>query len=58
MTLCSHFVIPNSSFGWWAAWLCQNEAKLVARPAQWFQAPEAADVDICPASWIKVANTP
>lgn len=56
MTLCRHFVIPNSSFSWWAAWLSENSSKLVVRPSQWLQASEVANVDICPAPWIKISN--
>jgi hypothetical protein len=56
MTLCRHFVIPNSSFAWWAAWLCENKAKLIARPAQWAISPEAVDQDICPPVWIRIPN--
>lgn len=56
MTLCKHFVIPNSTFSWWAAWLSENPQKIVVRPSRWFRAAELKDADICPASWIKVSN--
>jgi hypothetical protein len=56
MTLCHDFVIPNSSFAFWAAWLSENKSKRVARPAQWALAPEVAHQDICPPEWVKVPN--
>jgi hypothetical protein len=56
MTLCQHFIIPNSTFAWWAAWLASSPQKVVVRPAHWFRAPELHDIDICPASWLKVEN--
>lgn len=57
MSQCKHFIIPNSSFGWWAAWLANHPVKQVLRPSNWFRAPEVRDVDICPSSWVKIANT-
>ena len=57
MSRCSHFIIPNSSFGWWAAWLAVHPGKQVVCPAQWFRAPEVRDVDICPASWTRLPNS-
>jgi len=56
MTLCRHFVIPNSSFGWWAAWLSQSPKKIVVRPSRWFQKRGWWDVDVCPPEWIGVSN--
>jgi len=56
MALCRHFLIANSSFSWWAAWLSDNPSKIVVRPSQWFQAQDLKDIDICPPDWIKVSG--
>ncbi len=36
MALCHYFVISNSSFSWWGAWLSRYPEKKVIAPSIWF----------------------
>ena len=54
-SLCDHFVISNSTFAWWGAYLSQNPSKVVVTPSTWFGPDITVDTkDIrCP-SWLTV----
>jgi len=32
MTLCNHFIIANSTFSWWGAWLSESAGKYIIAP--------------------------
>lgn len=52
-SLCSHFILPNSTYMWFPAWLCDNPGKIVTVPAGWF-GPEAEGLpanDIIAEGW-------
>jgi hypothetical protein len=52
MSNCKHFVIANSTFSWWGAWLSKNKNKIVCAPKKWMRA-EISTLDIIPESWVK-----
>lgn len=54
MILCNHFIIPNSSFGWWAAWLNNNPSKIVIAPQKWFNNGPKDTQDLVPDNWIRI----
>lgn len=54
MSLCTHNVISNSTFGWWGAYLNGNPNKVVVYPNKWF-GPGYKDwktKDLFPDEWI------
>jgi len=56
MSKITNNIIANSSFSWWAAWLNENEDKVVVAPKVWF-GPKNQHLDrkdLTPEEWILV----
>jgi len=57
LSLCKSFIISNSSFGWWAAWLSRFPQKKVFVPRPWFTPPfEDATRDRFSEGWQIIYN--
>ena len=54
MSRCKHFVLANSSFSWWAAWLGGDEKSICISPSPWFDKPSFDESDLIPTMWIKM----
>ncbi|MGH9820963.1 MAG: alpha-1,2-fucosyltransferase, partial [Pyrinomonadaceae bacterium] len=54
MSACKHFVIPNSSYVWWAVWFNTNADKIVIAPKNWFFDPSVMTRDLIPTTWISI----
>jgi hypothetical protein len=55
MSLCRHFILSNSSFGWWGAWLSATplEEKIVIAPKKWVTG-DLDTTDLIPQTWMRI----
>lgn len=54
MASCDHFIVPNSSFAWWAVWLRNNSDGIVVAPKNWFTDLSINTSDLVPAEWARL----
>lgn len=51
MSLCQHFLLSNSTYSWWAQYLCSNNNKIVVAPSKWNRNPKAKGIDLLSPEW-------
>jgi len=51
MYSCKNFIIANSSFSWWGAYLSQNKNKIVCAPSKWLNELPRELSNILPPDW-------
>lgn len=44
MAKCKHFIIGNTTFGWWAQYLSCNKEKIVVAPSRWMAVDMPIDI--------------
>ena len=56
MSLSTHFIIANSTFSWWGAFLSTSTIKTIIYPKQWFGPiyNTKNTTDLFPIGWIKL----
>ena len=58
MSMCDDFIIANSSYSWWGAWLSSNTNKKVVAPVQWFgktgYTKDHNTKDLIPNDWTRI----
>lgn len=53
MRHCNSYVIGNSTFSWWGAFLSYNKNPIVVAPSKWFSMADSP-LDLIPEAWHKI----
>ena len=58
MSQCSHFIISNSSFSWWPAWLSKrSESKIVVMPDVWLRNERSSNrLSMAVKNWVSLGT--
>jgi hypothetical protein len=59
MSLCTHNIISNSTFSWWAAYLNKNPNKIVVHSDKWFGPKNEVNniKDLFPTNWVCLSES-
>jgi hypothetical protein len=52
---CRYFILANSSYAWWGAWLSTHRGKIVIGPSKWMQDADQLG-DLLPQQWMQIPN--
>jgi hypothetical protein len=56
MSKFKYFIIPNSTFAWWGAWLSKQRDKIVIAPKRWSGVDPESKIDTPLDDWIRIEN--
>jgi len=56
MSKFKNFIIPNSTFAWWGAWLSIQQNKIIVAPEKWSGIVPENEIDTVLNDWVRIDN--